>query len=189
MANTKRVFWGIYGGYLVFLILVVLLGIAFYKYYTRNSEASKITDPIAITRIANEIADYELPSGYNEMFAREESTFNTVIIGPKKGNSGVIIVFMQAEESSGDMARIIEKGVNIGFFFNQLDFDALADTTLSIKSKEEVFSISRGHYQKEPLRKMAGFFDGKKGRAYLLIIGLEKHWPDFDLTNFINSIS
>lgn len=189
MAKTKKVFWRIYGAYLVFIILVIFLGAIFYQYKTRNSEASKITDPLEITRIANEIASYELPPGYTQMFAREQSSFNTVVIGPEKDKTGVIIVLMQAKESSGSLPQIIEKGVNIGFFFNQLSFDALGDTTVYIKSKNEVFSLSEGRYEEEPLKKMAGFFDGKKGRAYLLLIGFEKQWQNFDFTSFINSIS
>jgi hypothetical protein len=150
-------------------------------------------DQAQAAAVGAKIADYTLPSGYNEAFAMDVFGTRMVGIAPASfnmndGNPTMLIVMMQFSSVWADeemMRQQIMETTGQG----GAQLTVIETEIRTVRGQEVEFTISEGHTAEGiPSRQMTGLFEGKGGPAMLTIIGIPEMWNQETADAFIDSL-
>ena len=174
----------------LFLCCVAGLGATFLG--TRLVGRVFITNPERVQAVGRQIADYEVPTGYAEMFAMNVMGLKMVAISPSTSADYQIIMLMQLpagiQISQEEMERQIEQALARQTGLDSADMTSEEQQT-RIKGELVKLTVREGTTRHgEHLRQVTGLFVGKGGPAVLMVTGDTATWDPTLVDRFIASI-
>lgn len=175
----------------LFLCCVAGLGATFLG--TRLVGRVFITNPERVQAVGRQIADYEVPGGYAEMFAMNVMGLKMVAISSSTSSNYLIIMLMQLPSgiqiSREEMERQIEQALARQTGLDSADMASVDQQETIIKGQPVTLTVREGANQNgRSLRQITGLFEGKGGPAVLMVTGETSTWDQPLVDRFIASI-
>lgn len=176
----------------LFLCCVAGLGITLLG--TRLIGRAFITNPDRVQAIGREIADYDVPPGYEQVFGMNMIGVKMVAIGPATSNSHfTMIMLMQfpagMEMSQAEMERQLEQALARQTGLGRADMTVVGQEEVVIRGESVTMTVREGTTDDGvPMRQVTGLFPGKGGPALLMVMGEATGWDQPMLDRFIASI-
>jgi hypothetical protein len=161
---------------------------------TRLVGRAFITNPERVQAVGSQIADYDVPPGYQEMFAMNMMGIKMVAMDPSSPTSAfVMIMLMQfppgMEVSRGEMERQIEQALARQTGLGSAEMTSVGQEEATIKGEPVTLTVREGVTDRgEHLRQVTGLFEGKGGPVVLMISGDVTAWDQEMMDEFIASI-
>jgi hypothetical protein len=160
---------------------------------TRVFGRALITNPDRVQAVGREIADYDVPSGYQELFAMNMLGVKIVAIGPAAPADFMMIMLMQLpsglEVSQSEMERQIEQALARQTGLARADMTKVGEEEALIKGEPVTLIVREGVTDDgEQMRQVTGLFEGKDGPALLMVAGEVDAWDTEMVDRFIASI-
>ena len=153
-----------------------------------------ITDPGRAEAIGHEIAEYDLPPGYDEMFAMDIMGIKMVAIGSTAaGPESMMIMLMQfpagLEISREEMERQMEQALARQTGLGSAEMRLVGQEQVTIRGEPVILTIREGTTEGgQRLRQATGLFRGRGGPTMLMVMGEATAWDQSLLDRFIASI-
>jgi hypothetical protein len=176
------------------LFLCCVAGLGMTLLGTRLVGRAVITDPDRSQAVGREIADYELPPGYEIMFATNMMRFKMVVIGPTATTSDFLMFIMMQfpggmRVSREEMERQIQQAMARQPGIGSANMQDVGQEQVSIKGETIAMAVREGTMENgERLRQMSGIFQGRGGPVMLMITGVVDTWDQAMVDRFIASI-
>jgi hypothetical protein len=163
----------------------------FYRVGQQVKEGVK-TDPESASRAAHEIADYELPDGYQERMAMDIMFYSFVMIGPESYNVDKPIIMLaqfQAGVDQEQMEQQLRQSFEQQSGNRGMDMRLVEVKKATIRGDETEIAIYEGtDGNGNTMRQLITSFPGKGGTAMLMITGDAQEWDQDIIDDFIESI-
>jgi hypothetical protein len=175
------------------LFLCCVAGLGLTLLGTRLVGRAFITNPERVHSIGGQIADYEVPAGYKEMFAMNMGVKMVALGSGSSTSDFMMIILMQfpggMEISQQEMERQIEQALAHQMGFGSADMEVVGHQETTIKGESVTLTVREGTASYgEQLRQVTGVFPGKSGPTILMIAGEVAAWDDKTVDEFIASI-
>jgi len=161
---------------------------------TRLVGRAFITNPERVQTVGSQIADYDVPSGYEEMFAMNMMGIKMVAMGPASPTPAFMVIMLMQfppgmDASRGEMERQIEQALARQIGLGSADMTSVGQEEAFIKGEPVNLTVREGVTDRdEHLRQVTGLFDGKEGPVVLMISGDVTTWDQEMVDEFIASI-
>lgn len=191
-AKPKKAAKTLIGGLLGLVVLCVGLGLGGYIYLRGRASTALSTDRTTVERVANDIAGYRLPRGYEPIMSVELNTTKIAIFGHDTNNSMISLMALPANASEADVESVIAQVVE-------------RQTRSSIsgvhwtKSETQIVSVSNQSYgvkvsegtdsQGNVMRRITGVLPAQHGSVGLYVMGATKTWDQAALDGFFASLN
>jgi hypothetical protein len=190
MSNRSKVFRGIAVG-LVILALLSGLGLVIVLRVAGNMVSQSVaTDPAKLAGVAQRIAEYRVPAGYEEHFAFEMVGFALVELQADQQQGHIYLIRLPRYARAARMA--VENSVHDATYRYEeggLELRPVGERQVTIRGQEVVLTTSEGtNSRQEPYRQIMGVFEGSDGPVLLIAIGPINGWDDEAIDEFITSI-
>jgi hypothetical protein len=176
----------------LFLCCVAGLGITLLG--TRLVGRAFITNPDRVQAVGREIADYDVPPGYDEMFAMNVLGMQMVAIGPHDPAANTMAIMLaqfpagvgiSQQEIERQMKQALARQIGLG----GANMTVVGQEQVVIRGESVTLTVREGIAEDgEPMRQVTGLFQGKEGPAMLMVIGEANTWDQATLDRFIASI-
>jgi hypothetical protein len=191
--KSNKGLWIGLGGALVFCLCAVGALVLVFGRIGQQVKQGMKTDPAAAAQSAHNIADYELPAGYQEQMAMDLLVYNMVFIGPPSGSSSDQPLIMLAQFKTGANQEQMEQQIQQSFErqSGQRGFQMKVVETkkMTIRGEEvEVITYEGTNDSGDTMRQVITTFPGKGGTAMLMIMGDTQYWDKEAIDKFIESI-
>ena len=147
-------------------------------------------DPAQAKKVGAQIAEYTLPSGYEEQFGMDLAVTQMVVIAPRN-DRGPVIMLMQygagntsREEVEQQMRLVFQNRFQPGMS----GFRQVGEQTVTIKGQPTALIISESSTDRGALRQAVGTFTGKGGLVSFMAMGTVQEWDQALLEEFLRSI-
>ena len=151
-------------------------------------------DPENVARIANSIADYDIPAGY-EQRAFEMLTIKYVFIASSDGIHPFIMLMQLPESMVGnqeEMQKEMERAMARQSGQRSITMQIVEEKNYTIRGQQVPAAIMEGETEIEgdvvSMRQMIVVFEGKTGVAALMFYGAKDGWDQKMIDSFIASI-
>lgn len=193
--NNKWIWIGL-GGALLFCLCAVGVAIFLFARVGQKVQEGMKTDPESAAKAAHEIADYDLPPGYQEQVAMDLFVYSMVMIGSDTTGSssfGIKPVIMLAQFQAGTDPEQMKEQIRQSFEQQSgrrgFTMTVVETKTVTIRGAEAEVIIYEGTDDKgETIRQLITTFPGKDGTAMLMIMGSPQNWDQEEIDAFIESI-
>ena len=192
--NTKAIWIGLGAAALFCLCAVAVAFFVFYKAGQRVKEGMK-TDPASASKAAHEIADYDLPPGYQEQMSMDLMVYKFAIIAPPTTNNsirGPMIMLAQFNAIGTDpqqMEQQLRKSLEQQSGNRGTNMKVVDVKKMTIRGSEaSVVTYEGSSANGNTLRQVITSFPGKNGTAMLIIMGSAQTWDQQMVDDFIKSI-
>lgn len=193
--SNKWIWIGLGGALLFCLCAVGVAALLFTRVGQQFKEGMK-TDPESAAKAAHEIADYELPPGYQEQVAMDLFVYSLVMIGPDTTTSSstgnkpfIMLAQFQAGADQEQMEQQIRQSFEQQSGQRGGTMKVVETKTMTIRGVETEVIIYEGTAENgDTLRQLITTFPGKDGTAMLMIMGSPENWDQEEIDTFIESI-
>jgi hypothetical protein len=130
-------------------------------------------DPQDVEKIAAEIADFDLPSGYGSPYGMHFADFTSVGYASQSGNTHIFLTqFPQGTSLNVDeMLRMMKQGSVLESPWWSAEMTTTEQKPVTVRGQESMLSISEGQTSEgETFRVATVAFQGKGGGPALLIV-------------------
>ena len=161
---------------------------------TRLMGRAFITNPERVQAVGDQIADYDVPPSYEEMFAINMMGIKMVAMGPSSPTTAfVMIMLMQfppgMEVSRGEMERQIEQALARQTGLGSAEMISVGQEEVTIKGEPVILTVREGVTDRgEHMQQVTGLFAGKGGPVVLMSSGDVTAWDQEVVDEFIASI-
>jgi hypothetical protein len=176
----------------LFLCCVAGLGVTLLG--TRLVGRAFITNPDRVQAVGREIADYDVPPGYDEMFAMNVMGMQMVAIGPHDPAADTMaIMLMQFPAGVGISQQEIERQMKQALArqmgLGGANMAVVGQEQAVIKGEPVTLTVREGTTESgEQIRQVTGLFQGRGGLAMLMVMGEATAWDQAMLDRFMASI-
>ncbi len=184
----------------VIIILVVVLLLcgcgagALFAVVQKGREAlsrAVTSDPAAAATAAHAIADYDLPSGYQEQMGMNLFGVSLVIITADQTRP--VIMLMQYPKMEGvdqkQMELQMQQAMQSQMSKQDLRMQVVGYRDVTIRGQQVKLAVSEGtNGQGAPFHQESGPFQGKGGLAYIVILGPKATWNETAMDAFLASM-
>lgn len=189
--NTKWIWIGLGAAALFCLCAVAVAFFTFYKMGQQVREGVK-TDPESVSKAAHEIADYDLPDGYEERMAMDIMIYSFVVIGPQSYVTDEPLIMLAQFQTGMDQQQVeqqLRQSAEQQFGFRGMKMQLVEVKEATIRGEQTEINIYEGTDQNGmSMRQLITAFPGKDGNAMLLILGEVNGWDQELVDDFIKSI-
>ena len=140
-------------------------------------------------KVAAQIADYTLPSGYSEQMGLDMFIEKMVVIAPTK-QSGLTITLLQMPATTSRQQMEQQMRQSMQNQFGQLPgaMKNAGEHPVTIKGEKVTLTLGESSSTSYTLRQATGFFVGKGGLVMLMLMGEVENWNWTLVENFCASI-
>ena len=176
----------------LFLCCVAGLGVTLLG--TRLAGRALITNPDRVQTVGSQIADYDVPPGYEQMFAMNMMGIKLVAIGPSSVTRDLMMIMLMQfppgiEVSQQEMERQVEQALARQTGLNSADMVSVGQEETTIKGETVSLTVREGITNRgDRMRQITGLFKGKGGPAILMVMGEVETWDQAMVDNFFASI-
>ena len=175
-----------------FAFICILLCVAAYIALPQLGQqfVGQAQDPANIKRIASEIADFDLPPGYQGLFGFDLFGQKMVMYSNNTTSANVLALFQVAgqnldrAQTEEQMRQQLERS-NSG---SCTDRRVVGQETFSVKGAPTPFVISECTQRGVQMRQIVGAFQGRGGLAIALGMAPANRWDVVSFRRFVESI-
>jgi hypothetical protein len=197
MNKTTKIILIVVGSLLVLCACATaaLLGTGLWSFgkIAQFAEQNTSEDPQEVSRIASNIATFDVPEGFNKQYSIKIGDWS--LVQYMTGNEKSILIVTQfpagTSINADEMMRQIEKNSrNPGSPWYNVDTALVEQKPITIRGQESTLSISEGTSKEGVSFRMANaqFQGNGEGPAMFLIAGPAEQWNDQVVEDFIASI-
>jgi hypothetical protein len=147
-----------------------------------NTNTEKVVDAAA------EIADFDLPAGYQPEFSASLEGYILVSYNPGDGHSHLYLIQSEKESDGEKLASMVEQ-IAPGSYDPQTRMKVIETRLVTVRGQEETLVISEGVTSEgETYRQVTVTFQGKGGPALLMLSEPVTRWNQESVDAFIASI-
>lgn len=182
------------------IIIVVLIALvlvcacstaALYGLLQVSRNVSIVGDPEGAAAVAQQIAEYEAPPGYEEAFAIK--ILDMAMVGLQSDQVGHVIMLMQFPSNTGmtrgEMELQYQQALQRQMGVSGLKFEPVGHSEATIRGQEVNLLVSEGANENGyRFRQVTGVFEGRNGQVLLAVIGPISTWEQAEIDAFISSI-
>jgi hypothetical protein len=178
----------------IVLFLCCVAGLGMTLLGTRLVGRAFITNPDRVRAVGREIADYDVPAGYDEMFAMNVLGMQMVAIGPRDAAADTMAIMLaqfpagvgfSQQEVERQMKQALARQIGLG----GANMTVMGQEQVVIRGEPVTLTVREGATENgEPMRQITGLFQGKGGPAMLMVMGEANTWDQAMLDRFIASI-
>jgi len=144
--------------------------------------------PKEVADMANEIADFEIPKGYQPEFSTSLSGYIVVSYNPGDGHSHLYLIQSDNEDDSEKLSNMLDQ-IAPGAYDPQTRMTVLETVPVSVREQEETLVISEGTTSEgETYRQATVAFQGRGGPALLVISEPVERWDRTQVDSLLASI-
>ena len=144
--------------------------------------------PKEVADMANEIADFDLPKGYQPEFSTSLNGYIVVSYNPGDGHSHLYLIQSDNEEDSEKLSNMLDQ-IAPGAYDPQTRMTVLETVPVSVRGQEETLVISEGTTSEgETNHQAAVAFQGRGGPALLIISEPVERWDRAQVDSLLASI-
>jgi hypothetical protein len=161
---------------------------------TRLAGRAFITNPDRVQAVGSQIADYDVPPGYGEMFAMNMMGIKLVAMGPSSVPPDFMMIMLMQfppgmDVGQGEMERQVEQALARQTGLGSAEMTSVGREEATIKGEPVTLTMREGVTDRgESLRQVTGLFEGKGGPTILMISGDVTAWDQAIVDEFIASI-
>ncbi len=176
------------------LFLCCVAGLGATLLGTRLIGRAFITNPERVQAVGRQIAEYDVPPGYQEMFAMNVMGLKVVAIGPSAAASDLTMIMLMQfpagmEMNREEIQRQVERALARQTGLGSADMTRVGEEQTVIKGESVTLTVREGGTERgENLRQISGLFRGNGGPAVLVIMGDASAWDQVMVDQFIDSI-
>lgn len=188
--SNKWIWIGV-GSALLFCLCAVGVAIFLLARVGQKVQEGMKTDPESAAKAAHEIADYELPPGYQEAMSMDFFIYATVVITDTSSPDKPMIMLaqFQAGADQEQMEQQIRQSFEQQSGQRGFTMKLVETKTMTIRGEEvQVFIYEGSDSGGEVMRQLITTFPGKDGMAMLMIMGTPQNWDQEEIDAFIESI-
>lgn len=168
-------------------------GLWSFSRFVQFADESTTENPQEVARIASEIADFDLPEGYDTQYGMKIATFSMVQYATRNEDSYIFLTQFPAGTSINvdEMMRQVRDGAhNPNSRWYNVDAELVEQKPVTIRGQETTLSISEGTNDQGELYRMANVtFQGRgEGPILVMFIGPAEQWDTEMVEDFISSI-
>jgi hypothetical protein len=178
----------------VALFLCCVAGLGLTLLGTRLAGRAFITAPQRVHLVGSQIADYTVPSDYEEMFAMNLMGVKLVAIGPVAPTDHFMTMMLMQfpsglEISREEMERQVQQALSRQFGLASADMKVVGHQETTIRGETVDLTVRQGTTGSgDQLRQITGLFQGDGGPAMVIVTGDEAAWDQATVDRFIASI-
>jgi|YNPNPStandDraft_1061719.scaffolds.fasta_scaffold33101_4 hypothetical protein len=153
-----------------------------------------ITNPTRVAAVSAQIARYQLPDGFKEMFASDLLGFKLVAIGPADPRAELLVIMLLQlpelmETDEEELRQQLEKALAQQAGTGDAEMQVVGTQRVTIRGQEVLLTMREGTASGgQLLRQLSGVFSGANGPVFLFITGLQSAWDAPLINRFIASI-
>ena len=168
-------------------------GLWSFSRFVEFADESTTENPQEVARIASEIADFDLPEGYDTQYGMKIATFSMVQFATRNEENYIFLTQFPAGTSINvdEMMRQVRDGArNPNSRWYNVDAELVEQKPVTIRGQESTLSISEGTNDQGELYRMANVtFQGRgEGPTLVMFIGPAEQWDTEMVEDFISSI-
>lgn len=164
------------------LVLLAFLLTACGVNATINTNAGKVAS------VAAEIADFDLPAGYNPEFSANLEGYTLVSYNPNDGHSHLYLIQSEKEADSVKLASMVGQ-IAPGSYDPQTRMTIIETRPIIVREQEVTIYISEGITSEgETYRQMMLAFQGNGGPALVMLSEPVVRWNQEKVDAFVASI-
>ena len=191
MSRNTKIILVVVGTLGIICALLCVTLVFFVPQFAQNF-AGQLQDPANVRRIASEIADFDLPRGYQEFIGMDLLGTQMVAFNPPN-NRGIILMLIQmpaANASREQMEQQLRQQLGSQPSSSCSDYVKVGEETIAIKGTPTTLTISECTSTSRNLRmrQEVGVFQGKSGLAMVMGVGAVSEWDAATLRQFLGSI-
>jgi len=142
----------------------------------RLAENAFVQDPVRAKQIGTQIAEYALPSGYQELMGMDVLTTQMVVVAPRN-QRGVSLILMQIKTSNVSRAQMEQQMQQaMQRQFQGGTFQQVSEEPVTIKGQSTVLTVSESQSARGTMRQATGVFSAKSGLGMIMAMGLASEW-------------
>lgn len=193
MSRNTKIVLSILGGLIVVCLCVAVIGAFALRQAGNTLRESIVTDPTQAVQVAADIAQFDVPTGYELSAVRILGFDMAILESDDPTNEKTVLMLMQfpsgANLSQEEMNRQLQQAVEQQTNRRGLDLEPVGTETYTIRGDEVEMTVSEGtDEQGIQIRQMTGAFDGNQGTAILLVMAPVEFWDSAGIDAFIQSI-
>lgn len=191
--NNKWIWIGLGAAALFCLCAVGAAVLIFMRIGQQVKEGVK-TNPQEASAAGHAIADYELPDGYQEMFAMDLMLYTTVMIAPDTTDAPaskpvIMLAQFQSMGNQQQMEQQIRQSFEQQSGSRGMNMQVVDVKKMEIRGQEvDVTTLEGTDDRGITIREVIATFPGKDGIAMLMIFGTAEDWDVDEIDAFIESI-
>ncbi len=193
MSRNTKIVLGIVAVLLV--LCICLCGISFIALQSAGQflQQAVVTDATQVASTGADIAEYEVPAGYDEQFGMSLFGFSLVGFSTGQGENAGLIMLMQFPEFAGlsqeEMEQQLRQSIQQQTDMGDLQLEPVDQLTRTIRDQEVALTVSEGTTSEgERVRQITGVFQGRGGPTLLMVLGPVDGWDQAGVDAFISSI-
>jgi hypothetical protein len=161
---------------------------------TRLAGRAFITNPDRVQAVGSQIADYDVPPGYGELFAMNMMGMKLVAVGPSSVPADLMMIMLMQfppgmDVGQGEMERQVEQALARQVGLGNAEMTSVRREEATIKGEPVTLTVREGTTDRgEQVRQVTGLFEGKEGPTILMILGDVSAWDQAMVDAFIASI-
>jgi hypothetical protein len=159
----------------------------------RSASRAFVTDQAELETIAANVAAYDLPPGYDELFGMRFFGFEIIALGSPALSTQPLIMLMNIPAGAGlgqaELERQMAQALRQQEGLQNLELAAVGETTVKIRDQNVTLTIREGSDAGGvAYRQVSGIFRGQSGPALLMIQGPQQGWDQGLIDSFVASI-
>jgi len=168
-------------------LCLVLCVVSFFLLKDKFGDMFKL-DPQQTRELATQIADYELPSGYKELFGM--TTMGLITATFTNADNSVTLMLFQTEQGSlPDVGTYLNSSGNNSSGTEKITWEQVGTRAATIRGEKTNLTVYAGTTDTgKKSNAWTGKFTGKGGKAMLLILGPAAGWNEAELDAFVKSL-
>jgi hypothetical protein len=193
--NNKWIWIGL-GAAALFCLCAVGVAVFLFARMGQQFREGMKTDPQGAAEAAHAIADYELPTGYQEQISMDFFVYTMVMIAPDSTPSSdptagpmIMLAQFQMATNQQQMQEQMRRSFEQQTGRRGLTMEVVEVKKMTIRGQEVDVTTLEGTDDKGlVLRELVTTFPGKDGTALLMIIGPAQFWDTDEIDQFVESI-
>jgi len=192
--NKNKWIWIGLGAALLFCCGAALVAFLVFRQAGQKIQEGMKTDTESAAKAAHQIADYDLPPGYQEQMSMDILFYSFAVIAPEgtsQSTSPTIMLaqFSQAGVNREQMEQQLRQSFEQQYGRGGADMQVVEVKKMVIRGEEVDVTIFEGTDSKGyVMRQLITSFPGKNGTAMLMVMGSPSTWDDKLIDDFIESI-
>jgi hypothetical protein len=153
-----------------------------------------ITNPDRVQAVGSQIAGYDVPPGYQEMFAMNMMGVKMVAMGQSAVTPELTMIMLMQfppglEANRAEMERQVEQALARQTGLGSAEMTSVGQEQTTIKGEPVLLTVREGVTDRGlSMRQVTGLFQGRAGSAILMIMGEVDTWDQAMVDDFIASI-
>ena len=191
MTKNQKIMLGI-GAAAIFCMCAVGVGFLALRTVFQKVGQAIVTDPAKVAAVANRIAKFDIPAGYQEEMGMDFGLYQIVMLQDTANPNKPMIMLMGYKMADADpqqMQEQMQQALEQQTGQPGISWTTVDQRKVTIRGQEVNLIVREGHASSGfSMRQAIAAFNGANGTVLIMIQGDTSAWDDTLVNNFLASI-